>query len=665
MKEMTVKQIPRYLSVLLILVLISFHVFSQVPVERSKDRIVISGVEYYLHLVKKGETAYSISRAYGITVDDLVKENPAAASGTKEGQSLRIRASLVKPVTVSVSSGPQLPRDEAKYVYHRVQAGETVYSLSKRYSVLESDIVKSNPGIDITRLSLGQEVAIPRIRQVAVETPSPRQDPEAYYHKVTRGETMYSISRLYGITVRDLRRANNDIRFPQVGNYLRIPGMKSEVPVAEVEIIQDTIIAEADTMPVVFERPVVNTPVKNLNGSFNVAVLLPFYLEENSVRYEIDSSRTVSGRRVYTEINRSDDWIYPRSLGFVEMYEGILLAADTLRALGLDINIHAFDIKSDTLGISRLIRSGRLNGMDLIIGPVHPSNLMMVASWAGNLGIPVVSPVQLNNNSVLVNNPLLYMSSPSPEVVQATLSQKMKDYHNGNFVIIHSTMDQDIPALRRMILEEVGSIAPQEPVSLKEMIFYSMSTSRDSALRLARNLSATMENVVLIASEDAPVMSESLINVHALSRKFTIDVYGYPGMRYLENFDHRVCFELGLKIYSPYWIDYSSKDVMRFNTQFREKFLTEPSEMSYAWQGYDILYYFLSGLAIHGREFLVHPEMHYPKLLHTEYDFRRNSLLNGFENRKLFLIRYSNNYELELISAGEVDLTEPEESDHF
>jgi len=250
-------------------------------------------------------------------------------------------------------------------------------------------------------------------------------------------------------------------------------------------------------------------------------------------------------------------------------------------------------------------------------------------------------------------------------VVQATLAQKMKDYQNGNFIIIHSILDQDIPSLRRMILEEVGSVAPQKPVNLKEMIFYSMSASRDSALRLARNLSSTMENVVLIASEDAPVMSESLINVHAIARKYNVDVYGYPGMRYLENFDHRVCFELGLKIFSPYWIDYSSRDVIRFNAQFREKFLTEPSEMSYAWQGYDIFYYFLSGLAIHGKEFLEHPEIHYPDLLHTEFDFRRKSILNGFENIKLFLIRYSNNYELELMSAGETHASETEEPDHF
>jgi hypothetical protein len=75
--------------------------------------------------------------------------------------------------------------------------------------------------------------------------------------------------------------------------------------------------------------------------------------------------------------------------------------------------------------------------------------------------------------------------------------------------------------------------------------------------------------------------------------------------------------------------------------------------MSYAWQGYDIVYYFISGLAIHGKEFILHPEIHNPDLLHTEFDFRRNSIHNGFENQKLFLVRYSTNYELELVNSEE------------
>jgi ABC-type branched-subunit amino acid transport system substrate-binding protein len=377
-------------------------------------------------------------------------------------------------------------------------------------------------------------------------------------------------------------------------------------------------------------------------------------------RSEIDSSKSAKGKKIYKVINRSDDWIYPRSLGFVEMYEGILLAADTLRSLGLDVDINAFDIKNDTDEVIRLINSGRLASMNLIIGPVFSNDLALVASYAGSLGIPVVSPVQLSNNSALVNNPTLFMASSSLEVAQNAIARKIADFYNSNLILIHSDSEvenQDYNRFKGMVLNELSTKMPFEEIKLKDFVFYSRSLfGNDSINRLAHALSDHSPNVIIIASEDGPVMSESLTNVHALSRKYNLNVFGYPNMRYLDNFDHKICFDLGLMIYSPYWIDYSRKNVKQFNSDFREKFFTEPSEISYAWTGYDISYYFLSGLAIYGREFIAHPEIHNPELLHTNYDFRRKSVSDGFENERLFLVRYSNNYDLELVKDDNISL---------
>jgi LysM repeat protein len=656
-------RIIKFRSLIIFLVLLTFGVqgLPQVAVERSKDKIVISGMTYYLHLVKKGETIYSISKAYGITTEELLKENPPSVSGLKEGQSIRIKADLVFSAMPSQSVHyPSNVRDENKFIYHKLQAGETIYYLSKTYSVSENEIIQSNPGIDINKLPLGYEITIPRKEFMNEKQVFANQETKAYYHKVTKGETMASVARQYGLTVRELRRENRDIRFPQVGDYLRIPGMKPQEEKPVLPVATDTVPVVKEDQVVYLEKPAEFTHVRNLSGSLDVAVLLPFYLPENSRHTEIDSSKSLKGKKINKVLNRSDDWIYPRSMGFVEMYEGILLAADTLRSLGLNINIHAFDIKSDTIGVTRLIQSGKLDKMDLIIGPVHSGNLSIVASYAGGLGIPVVSPVQLSNNSVLENHPLLFMTSSSLEVAQNAIARKMRDFYNCNLVLIHSDPNeeyQDIGKFRNMILSELSSIMPFEEIRLKDMVFYSRSAfGNDSINRLSHALSERTGNVVIIASEDAPVMSESITDIHTLSRKFDINVFGYPNMRYLDNFDNKICFDLGLLIYSPYWIDYTQKDVIQFNSDFRTKFLTEPSEMSYAWQGYDIVYYFLSGLAMYGKEFISHPEIHNPDLLHTEFDFRHRTNNDGFENQKLFLIRYSNNYELELMVDEEAPL---------
>jgi hypothetical protein len=118
------------------LIILAVSLWAQVVVEKSNEKVIISGIPYYMHHVKKGETAYSISRAYGITVEELTKENPPAVYGVNEGQSLMIP---VKP-TASVTTSEQVPakkqpKDESKYIYHSLQPGETVYSLSKANGV--------------------------------------------------------------------------------------------------------------------------------------------------------------------------------------------------------------------------------------------------------------------------------------------------------------------------------------------------------------------------------------------------------------------------------------------------------------------------------------------------------------------------------------------------
>jgi LysM repeat protein len=631
---------------------------AQVVVERSKDKVIISGTTYYIHLVKKGETPYSISKAYGVTVEELNRENPPAVYGIKEGQTLRIPFREISDVIPADDKKETKQHDETKFIYHRLLPGETIYYLSKLYGVSENAIIESNPGVDITKLPVNAEIAVPRKEFMNEKQEFAIQDSRYIFHKVEKGESLASIAEKYGLTVRELRRENKNTRFPQVGDFLRIPVPKIAEPVTvqvvEPEVTTDSVPEHPADSVLVLPRPAGYTPVRDLKGSFDVAVLLPFYTIDNARRSYIDSSRIVKGKPVYKVVKRPEDWIYPKSLGFIEMYQGILMAADTLRSLGLDINLHVYDIKDDTLELSRLIRQGVLSTADLIIGPVYSSNLKMITDYTRVLKIPVISPVPIMNNSTLENNPELFLSVSSLGVSQDILVRKVGEYYDNNIVFIHTDttgIDTDVIRFRESILNELATRLPSEEIRFKELLFYSRSVFyNDSINRLGHALSETTNNVVIIASEEAPVIGETLMDLHSLSKKYQITVFGYPVMRGLglENLDPKYLFDLDLLIFSPYWIDYSKDDVKKFNADFRRKFYTEPSETSYAWIGYDIMYYFLSGLAIFGNDFIIHPEIHNPDLLQTEFEFRRRSMNDGFENIKLYPVRFTRDYEVKL-----------------
>lgn len=142
---MKLKRSIKALPAIMILLIFCNSISSQVVVEKSKDKVIISGVPYYIHQVKKGETAYSISKAYAITVEELVRENPPAVYGVNEGQALRIPVKSITMEKPADQAASKKQRDETKFIYHNLKPGETVYFLSKSYGVSENEIITSNP----------------------------------------------------------------------------------------------------------------------------------------------------------------------------------------------------------------------------------------------------------------------------------------------------------------------------------------------------------------------------------------------------------------------------------------------------------------------------------------------------------------------------------------
>lgn len=111
---------------------------------RASISVPVGENEY--HIVGAGETLYSISRIYGIKVEDLISMNGIVNNQIKPGQRL-----LVKKTQA-----------ESKSVKHTVQAGETLYSISKRYNVTVASIKAAN-GLSSDSLQLGQvlEIQVP------------------------------------------------------------------------------------------------------------------------------------------------------------------------------------------------------------------------------------------------------------------------------------------------------------------------------------------------------------------------------------------------------------------------------------------------------------------------------------------------------------------------
>lgn len=160
------------------------------------------------HTVEQGETLFSISRSYDVTVGDLRRWNRLQSDALSPGQELLV--------------GP--PRNDNS-VIHTVEAGQTLFAISRLYDVTTAEIQSWN-NLDGTQLSEGQELTIFReeqSQQTAISPPAPDEEDTpresiirdrdgargTTYYTVKSGDTLTRIARLHDMTIDQLRELNN------------------------------------------------------------------------------------------------------------------------------------------------------------------------------------------------------------------------------------------------------------------------------------------------------------------------------------------------------------------------------------------------------------------------------------------------------------------------
>lgn len=161
------------------------------------------------YVVQKGDSLWSIANANNTTIDELANLNDLATNTIYVGQVLQI------PNTGN--SGVETPDMDTVYI---VQKGDTLYSIALKYNTTPTAIINKN-NLTSNILSVGQTLTIPG----DVESTGDDDDViNTNTYIVQRGDSLYSISMAYGVSVDDLKRANNlssDVL--SIGQLLIIP----------------------------------------------------------------------------------------------------------------------------------------------------------------------------------------------------------------------------------------------------------------------------------------------------------------------------------------------------------------------------------------------------------------------------------------------------------
>jgi LysM repeat protein len=166
----------------------------------------INGKLFVIHQVGEKETLYGLSKRYGAAIAAILEHNPTADAGLEIGQLLKIPYEARN--IVKTSNG----------AVHKVAAKETLFSIARLYNISVDELKEWN-NLKDNSLALGQELIIRKPAAVATRPAEvPREMKEVKTaHVVEPGETLFSISKKYSVSVQQLRDWNN-----LTGNELKV-----------------------------------------------------------------------------------------------------------------------------------------------------------------------------------------------------------------------------------------------------------------------------------------------------------------------------------------------------------------------------------------------------------------------------------------------------------
>lgn len=649
------------ISGIFILLFLFSHAFPQeepVEVKRSTDKVILEGKVYYIHYVREKETLYGISKAYNINEKFITIENPDVFAGLKAGMVLKIPAD---PIHIQEITVPET--DE--FHYHIISAGETLYFLSKKYNVSIEEIQKYNPEVEYSDLQVNQVIKIPKVQYQQPRDTFPTDD--YFYHYVKKGETLYSLSIYYGVDEKQIRELNPELKWGKIkyDEYIKIPRkpvladtdtlipVSDTIPLDSMLLVSDTILIQRwmdldceYLLPDPMKRPL------------KVGLFLPLSLRSEEIRDSIALREAIQKAEENPDVNIK--WenirkleeelssINPRIIGFLDFYEGVLLALDSLKNSNVSIELYVYDTERDTLHFEQILNQKELKDMDLIFGPVETENLKLVADFGKIHQIPVISPFT-DLQWLIRDNPYFIQMIPAMEIEFRNWAKFLANYWGNTMIIIYngdSVQYETIEFLKQEMFEELARRSFYDGLRLKEVIV------TDSAeYNMNQFLTKEDQNIIIIPSSDEAYVSNILTALFFEIAEYNIRVFGMSNWHKFQSIDLEYLHQMRINYFTSFYVDYNKESVIKFIRKFKQVYRTEPYRVSprgynLSMYGYDLMFYFTSLLSNYGKEFISCPVNPGYKPMLGPYLFRKPGEQGGFMNQFSIMIEYGQDLEI-------------------
>ncbi len=513
-----------------------------------------------------------------------------------------------------------------KYYIHTVQSGETLSALSRTYGVATGIIVESNPSLK-EGLKADAVIRIPVIAKPQEKVSEKKLRKSFDFHEVAKGETLYSISRLYEIPIPTILEDNPDLDPTRLSLGERILIRKKQIGKENEEGSREDweayrqrlnsvadagfayhIVQKGETFYSLSRRyGCTEDQLSEFNnglkpGDLKAGAMLKVPAAEQSAEIiEADTVvvaepeplevKDVEFRALRPSQRLKVALMLPLSSGrnaavnYTEFYQGFLLGLDSVKRLGYSVDLTLYDTGRDSLKVSQIVAAPEFSGTNLVIGPVYEEEVAPVVAYAEEHAVPVVSPLA---NFTQTSSDVIFQLAPDP----LHRYDKMVGMFDGTrqiTLIYGSSTDADFE-------REIFSLVGDTPYVRYDYQFAHHSEKDEEEVNpgdLTPLLDNGKENLFVVMTDNEVEVDRILAALASADSSITsrgrtaprFMVVGNPRWNRHSNLDRGMLFKDRVTFISSYHARRDSERITGFDSDYIRSFGSLPS--LYAYRGYD------------------------------------------------------------------------------
>ncbi len=595
------------------------------PVTISKEKVRSGGKVYYAHVVLERQTLYSISKAYGVSVEEIYEANPylglekdglkkdqvilipykeeiaqqivaqanAAKDQAEQDAAAREKTAQEKAVQDAAAKEKAAREKAAQEAAAKEKAAQEKAAKKAAKEAAKEEAAREKAAQDAAarekaaqekaaqdaaaREKAAQEKAAKEAaakekaelekaaKEEEAKKAAAKQTEDGYFiHKVKWYDDLDGIAKKYGVSkesIKNINRMTSD----------RITRKQ------DLKIPLDPVLWEGRTVQV-------DEPTPETNPDDTRVIAFPSEKKDNA---DDEDKEGILDDLFVREGNHNVNisMLLPFSTSksgdrtsLMDLYCGSLLAARDLGREGINLDIHTFDVGGGNMPVTY----DRLAASDFTIGPVSKTDILKAAALADGDSW-VVSPLDMQVEP-LADSLARIIQAPTPTSVQIRdmVEWIKSDMGRGDKVLVVTPSNPASDYLD-MVEREMNNLGVSHSTTTLGSMRSLMTTQGINRVVLACDFNERSTVFLLEVVRNLYMTASS-------SKATQIVLYSTSRIRTYDQIDVEQLHRLNLHACVTYFVDYNSQDVKDFLLQYRALYNAEPSRSAYS--GYDLMKYF-------------------------------------------------------------------------